>query len=234
MDPVESNGLRARVVGADKARRPGVLVLPAWPGIDERVEQCCGWLADEGFMALAWDPFSAYEPDLPLEERRRLTRSVLQDTDARLEQMHWIGYIRQELGIDHVGGIGFCMGGRQGLLLGALDQRLACFSAFYPTVRMPVPQGALNAVDAAPEVHCPVQVHYPGLDEATKYETFVALRSALETRPGSLATLAHYYPDAEHGFLAGEYHERAGNAAATALAWPLTIAFLRSCLRGAA
>ncbi|MFI5266426.1 MAG: dienelactone hydrolase family protein, partial [Chloroflexota bacterium] len=227
---VESNGLRARLVRPEQPSNSGVLVLSAWPGLDERVDQCCKWLAAEGFTALAWDPFSVYAPALPMDERRRLTRGVIQDVEARLEQMHWIGYMHQELGVQNVGGIGFCMGGRMGLLLGVADRRLRCFSAWYPTIRMPVPQGVLNVVEAAPDIHCPAQIHYPGRDEATKYDTFVALRSALETRPGDVATLAHYYPTAVHGFLADEYQNEPANAAAKAIAWPLTIAFFRACL----
>jgi carboxymethylenebutenolidase len=227
---VENNGLRARVVRPEQPSNAGVLVLSAWPGLDQHTDQCCEWLAAEGFTALAWDPFSAYAPDVPMPERRRLTRGVIQDGEARLEQMHWIGYMHQELGVRNVGGIGFCMGGRMGLLLGVADPRLRCFSAWYPTVRMPVPQGVLNVVAAAPEIRCSAQVHYPGRDESTTYETFAALRSALETRPGDAATLAHYYPAAAHGFLSDEHQNDPANAAAKAMAWPLTIAFLRACL----
>jgi len=227
---VENNGLRARMIRPQQPNRAGVLVLSAWPGIDERVDQACHWLAAEGFTALAWDPFSAYPSDLSMEERRRVTRGVIQDAAARLEQMHWIGYMQRELGVENVGGIGFCMGGRMGLLLGVTDQRLKCFSAYYPTIRMPIPTGALNVVDVAPEIHCPVQVHYPGRDESTTYETFVALRSGLESRPGHLATVAQYYPTAQHGFLDDSHQEDPGNVAAKAVAWPLTLAFFRGCL----
>jgi carboxymethylenebutenolidase len=227
---IESNGLRARLVRPDTPGPAGVLVLSAWPGLDERTDEVSQWLAAEGLTALAWDPFSAYAPDLDMAERRRLTRGVIRDEDARLEQMHWLGYMQAELGVRNIGGIGFCMGGRMGLLLGVTDQRLRAFSAWYPTIRMPPPQGVINVVQAAPEIHCAVQVHYPGHDEATKYDTFVTLRSALEGRPGDVATLAHYYPTAEHGFLAEEFQAKPANAAAKALAWPLTVGFLRACL----
>lgn len=227
---IESNGLRARLLRPETPANAAVLVLSAWPGLDERTDQCCEWLATEGFTALAWDPFSAYPTDLPMAERRRLTRGVILDEDARREHMHWIGWLREELGVSRVGGIGFCMGGRMGLLLGAADRRLECFSAWYPTIRMPVPNYALDVVKAAPNILCPTQVHYPGKDEATVYETFAALRSALETRPGDVATLAHYYPTAVHGFLADEYQTDPANAGAKAIAWPLTVAFFRACL----
>lgn len=227
---VESDGLRARIIKPEGSCRAGVLILAHWQGPDERTDECGQWLADEGFATLSWDPFSAYSRDLPLPERRRLTQGVIQDADARREQMHWIGYLQQELGVEQVGGLGFCMGGRMGLLLGVTDQRLKCFSAFYPTVRMPVPPGVINVIDAAPEIHCPVQVHYPGRDEATNRETFVALRSGLESRPGSVPALCHYYPEAVHGFTSPEHQGNPANAQATKIGWATTVAFLKSCL----
>jgi carboxymethylenebutenolidase len=227
---VDSEQLRARVIKPEGRCRAGVLVLSHWQGIDERTDECGHMLADEGFATLAWDPFSAYDRDLPLPERRRLTQGVIQDADARREQTHWVGYMQQELGVEQVGGIGFCMGGRMGLLLGVTDQRLRCFSAFYPTVRMPVPQGVINVIEAAPEIHCAVQVHYPGKDEATSVDTFRALRAGLESRPGKVPTLCHYYPEAVHGFMNPEHQSNSANSEATALGWATAVAFLKACL----
>ncbi len=226
MEALENSGLRAKLARPSQPSRAGVLVLPHWPGVDEFTEEICERLADEGFAALAWDPFSAYDPGISPEERRRLTRGVITDEDARREQMHWVGYMRQELGLTHVAGIGFCMGGRQALLLGVTDRRPSCVAAFYPTIRLPVPEGALDSIAAAPEILCPVQIHYPGKDEVTTNETFAALRSGLEQRPG-LPTFAHHYPEADHGFM---NHERtgSGNESARVLSWPLAIAFLNA------
>jgi carboxymethylenebutenolidase len=233
MPPIEdvtSNGLRARIARPERPGKAGILFLPHWPGIDDGSVAECKWLASEGFTVLAWDPFSAYSPDIDAAERRRLTRGPITDENARKEQSHWLGYMREELGLEHIGGIGFCMGGRMGLALGVVDPRLECYSAFYATLRMPVPEYALPVVDMAADIKCPVQVHYPGLDESTSYETFVALRSALEKRAGNPPTLAHYYPKAVHGFLGHDRQAEPDNAAATKLAKALTVAFFRGCL----
>jgi carboxymethylenebutenolidase len=165
-----------------------------------------------------------------MEERRRLTRGPIADVSARVEQMHWIGYMREELRLERVGGIGYCMGGRMGLCLGVSDSRLECFAAFYPTVRMPAPDYALPVVSLAAEIRCHVHIHYPGLDQATSYETFSALRAELESRPSNMETVTHYYPEAEHGFMSDELQHKRGNAQARTLAEPQTIAFFRSCL----
>jgi carboxymethylenebutenolidase len=230
IEELEVNGLRAKLVRPRDTSRAGILVLPHWPGADESTMDVAQKLAEEGFTALAWDPFSAYPRDVSAEERRRLTREVITDATARAEQSFWTGWLRGELGLDSIGAIGFCMGGRQTFVTAASERRWKAICAFYPTMRMPVPANALSAIEAGPEVQCPAMVHYPGLDEATTYETFSAVRSALESRGRKAITLAHYYPDAEHGFLGEERQSHAGNAEASAIAWPLTVAFFRTCL----
>ncbi len=230
VETITSGSLRAHVARPAKPSKAGVLVLSHWGGLDADTDYHCRRLASEGFTAVAWDPFSAYEPDLAMAERRRLTRGVIRDVDARQEQMHWIGYMREELGLAHVGGLGFCMGGRMGLLLGVTDPRLECFSAFYPTLRMPVPEGALNTIEAAPDIKCAVQIHYPGLDESTRHETVAAVRQGLESRPSGPPAISHHYPDARHGFLGEERQGHPGDAAAAAIAWPMTLAFFRAQL----
>lgn len=227
---VVSNGLRAQVVCPEEPAKAGVMVLSAWHGIDERIEQTCQWLAAAGFTALAWDPFSAYPTDVSLEERRRLTRGPITDAAAVGEQSHWVGYMREELGLAHVGGMGYCMGGRMGLALGLTESRLECFSAFYPTVRVPVPEYALPVVPVAADIRCHVQVHHAGKDQSMTYDTFSKLRAALETRPGNMETSTHLYPDAEHGFMSDEHQHNPANACAKALAEPQTLAFFRACL----
>ncbi|HEX6511215.1 MAG TPA: dienelactone hydrolase family protein [Chloroflexota bacterium] len=230
---IERNGLRARLVHPEQPNRAGVLVLSAWPGIDERIEEVSERLAGAGFTALAWDPFSAYDPAISMPQRRELTRGAILDTTARQEQVFWLDYMQSELGLERLGVIGFCMGGRMGLTLAAIDRRLQACVAFYPTIRLPVPEYALKAVDEARNIECAVQVHYPGRDEATNRDTFLQLRHSLESRSGLAETFAHYYPHADHGFLSPE-HQSPANAAARQAAWPLTMAFFHSQLQAVA
>src|SRR5438270_11909954 len=98
VNEVESEGLRARIIKPEGPCRAGLLILSHWQGPDERTDECGQLLADESFATVSWDPFSAYPRDLPLPERRRLTLGVIQDADARREQMHWISYMQQEFG----------------------------------------------------------------------------------------------------------------------------------------
>ena len=57
-------------------------------------------------------------------------------------------------------------------------------------------------------------------------ETYAALRETLHKR--AAPTGWQYYPDAEHGFM--HRKEPAANPAATVIASPQLVAFLKSCL----
>jgi len=229
------DGLRAYVAQPEQQSRGGVLVLPTIQGIEEHLESVCGWLNDAGLTALAWDPFSAFDANLPVEERWPIGRNQLDDRPAHLEQLCWVGYMHEQLGIENVGVIGFCLGGRMALTLCAAEARLKACVAYHPSIDSPPPPRHLDAVAAAREIRCPVQILYPGRDHVTHHDTFHALRDALESR--SEPTVIHLYPKAEHGFTEGfnvvsgvDRSANPANVTAKILSWPQTAAFFRACL----
>src|SRR5215208_6441538 len=96
---------------ADGARA-GLLLLPMVYGIEGKVLEYADWLADAGFAAVVWNPYSGREvPKGSPEDLAPLARS-LRDTSARAEQERWLEHMRGELGLGQVGVIGWCMGGR--------------------------------------------------------------------------------------------------------------------------
>lgn len=227
MSDISVNGLRAHLVRV-QGGSAGVLLLPTVAGIDPQARQFCQRIADAGLTALAWDPFSAFDAGLSPDERRSIAFEKLEDSAALGEQSQWVTYMQQELRLDNIGVIGFCLGGRQAFSLCARDTRLKAGVAYHPSIRVPVGPNELDAVALARDVRCPVQVLYPGRDHITSHDTFAALREALESRPAP--TITHVYPQAVHGFLDGTRQDDPGNSSATALAWPQTAAFLRACL----
>jgi dienelactone hydrolase len=84
----------------------------------------------------------------------------------------------------------------------------------------------MDALALAPGIECPVQMLRPGKDHVTNPGTYDALTGALLKR--SAPTTLQIYPAAEHGFMHRE--TPAENAAATALASPQVVAFLKACL----
>jgi carboxymethylenebutenolidase len=221
------DGLRACVLQPTDANGAGVLQIPAWQGIVDITHEYARWLADAGFTVLSWDPFSAYPTDVSTEERRRITTGEILDVDARKEHVHCVDYLTQELGCAGIGTIGYCMGGRMCMTVGAVDTRVKACSAYYPTLRDHTPAWALDVKTEAAEMETAVQIHYPQLDFVTPYASILEARLALEARPGLPTTSTTVYAGAHHGFLRAR--EEADRRAAI-VAWPATIAFFSALL----
>jgi carboxymethylenebutenolidase len=225
---ISSEGLPARLARPmETPNGTGVLLLPGVSGLDDTIDAVLAQLSEAGFTAIAWDPFHAYDRGMDVKEKARIAYNVQQDAEVVKEHKHWTGYLQQELGLDRIATLGFCMGGRQSLLLAAQDARIAAAVAFYPTLRDPKPAVVVDPVPLMGQLSCPVQVHYPGRDATTSQASFGRLRAALETRDSGL-TSVNFYPQASHGFYARAGEQGHPDAAASALAWPATLTFLRT------
>jgi carboxymethylenebutenolidase len=211
----------------------GLLLLPMVYGIEHKVLEYASWLADAGFAAVVWDPYTGREvPTGTPEDLAPLSRS-LRDEPVRAEHERWLAYMRQELQLAQLGAIGWCMGGRYALLLAAHSRQLAACVAYYPSIVDPLPPNQPeDAVALAGEIRCPVQLVYPGRDHVTSPATFHALQAALQAREAP--TVTQLYPTADHGFLDPARHPGEQNVAAARCAWPQTIAFLQTHLAAAA
>jgi carboxymethylenebutenolidase len=217
---------------ADGARA-GLLLLPMVYGIEGKVLEYADWLANAGFAAVVWDPYSGRDvPTGTPEDLAPLSRS-LRDGSVRAEHDRWLDYMREELQLAQLGVIGWCMGGRYALLLAAHSRQLAACVAYYPSIVDPrSPHQDEDAVTLSGEIRCPVQLSYPGRDDVTSPATFRALQAALQAR--ETPTVTQLYPAADHGFLDSARHPGDQNAAAARCAWTQTIAFLQAHLAAAA
>jgi carboxymethylenebutenolidase len=70
-----------------------------------------------------------------------------------------------------------------------------------------------------------VLVVYPGNDGAVSVADFEALQASLQGRSTG-ATIAHFYPGAEHGFTDSSRHDKPVNADAFKLSWPQALNFI--------
>jgi carboxymethylenebutenolidase len=223
--------LHGQLLRPEGRTKAGVLVLPSRDGLGGPLDIVLHGLANAGIAALAWDPYTAYGT-VTAEDKARISQKVQQDAVAEKEHGQCIDYMQRELGLERIGAIGFCMGGRMAIVLAAGDARINAVSAYYPTIRMPMPANVKDVVALAPEVECPVEVHYPGKDILTTYESFQRLRAALESRKVLAATLTYYHPDATHSFFPEPHEPNRPDEVASRLAWPGTLAFFRSNLLG--
>ena len=214
--------LRAVCFKPDGPAKGGVLLLPTNAGTSGINKKHSSQLAGAGLTTLLWDPYPGR--GVPKEDERSAWSGDVEDDWALAGQSRWLTYMSEELGLETLGTLGFCMGGRYALLLGAKDHRLAAVAAFYPTVRKPKPdRQKYDAIALCAEIRCPVTLVCPGQDHITTQEVYSDLRQTLRVRPEP--TIPHMYPDAGHGFVQAGKPE-----AAVKMAWSQVVAFMTACL----
>lgn len=223
------NAYLARPAGGSSA---GMLLLPMITGISEHIRAWAQELAGRGITALSWDQWRG-RPSSDETSFDELAQwgSELVDDECLAEQRTLLDHMFTELGCARVGTMGYCMGGRYALLLGAVEPRLANVVAYHPTVPLPPrPNHTTDAVAATANIAAPVMMLYPGADNLVPMESFRNLRDALESRE-SAASIVHLYPGAEHGFTASFRHGNPVNKAAFDVSWPQVLAFIDATTR---
>ena len=224
MSTVTLDGASGFLVRA-KSQRAGVVLLPTIFGVNPFVREFAASLAADGISTLIWDPYP--DEDLPQGfDAARARGGQLRDTPSLDAMSICVDFLMGELRVDHVGTIGFCLGGRYGLLLAARDNRIGACASVYPSIHAPRNANQEeDAVSRAAEIGCPVQLLYPGRDNVTSNETFYRLQQALQRR--TAPTVVQLYPQADHGFMHNDGPE---NKIADRHARPLVTAFLQTCL----
>lgn len=204
----------------------GVLILPTIFGVNEFARGYADGLANAGLAAAVWDINSGLPLTTDYQECIRRARTL---TDEAVLGMaaRWRDTLQGQFGASAVGVIGFCIGGRFAILQASQDRSIAACAMAYPSIENPrLPSQAMDALALAANIACPVHMLRPGKDHVSSPETYETLTRALLSRrqPTTIQT----YPEAEHGFMHRPTPE--ANVAATKLASPQLIAFLRACL----
>ncbi len=232
MKQIESSQVQVGELGAYLARPegveagPGMLLLPMITGIGEQVRDWADELAGRGITALVWDPFKGRSTDNSTREELGELLGLLDDDTVLAEQTALLDHLFGELGCAKVGTIGWCLGGRFGLLLAAREHRLANVVVYHPTVPSDLrPNHSYDAIADSIGITAPVMVIYPSADAAVPIADFEALQTALQSRDTG-ATIAQFYPGADHGFSDRARHDKAVNADAFKVSWPQALAFI--------
>lgn len=232
---------RAQVASPPERSRVGVLLYPTIFGINAPMRRFAGELADLQTTAVVWDPYRGEPADGPVLEMIERSKAC-QDDAAIVDLKLIVEYMQSELGVERIAGIGWCFGGRIGLLHAALDNRVTVLCSYNPTMlsvtpvevagvgltsKADQPGQTMDEMDLARRIVGPVQVTRPEQD-FTQPAEYEALAGALFQRAD--ATFYEYYPGAGHGFsyTPGEANERAHR-----LAWTRTLSLLSGLGDGA-
>jgi len=223
---IKQSGLAGFLAQPDAPTTGGVVILATIFGVNSFVRGYAETLARAGLAAAVWDHYEGLPLITDYEESKARARK-LADAGVQAAVKSWADFMQGELRLTSVGVLGFCLGGRYALIAAARERRLKACAAAYPSIEMPrLPNQEQDAVALAADISCPALVVQPGHDHVATPETYATLRQNLTKR--AAPTMWQYYPDAEHGFM--HRKEPAANPAATVIASPQLVAFLRACL----
>lgn len=223
---IEIGGIPHYLARAAEPTTAGVLLIPTIAGIDPFAQGFADAFAARGLTTAVWNPY----PQVPIGTETAKVRplaAAIEDEATLASLSRCVDVMTGELGLEAIATVGFCMGGRFVLLLGAHEPRLRAGIAVYPSVRAELADAqTMDTVAAAARIPSPIQVFYPGRDHVTPRPVFEAIQGALQTR--NAETAVAIYPEAKHGFFHNPGPE---NEAAARAARPLLYAFLDGHLK---
>lgn len=196
---------------------PGVLVLPAWWGLNPFFKQVCDQLAQKGYMALGLDYYNG-RVGATIDEAKELQQGVESDFDAmsamvKAAKDHLVSLRPGE----KIGIVGFSMGTDWAVITAAKEPDVAGTVLFY---------GGWSTDFS--NMKSKVLGHYAETDEWVPFDQAKEMEQNMKAA-GADVTI-HLYPGVAHWFMESDRPEY--DPAAAQLAWDRTIEFLNTSLRG--
>ncbi len=217
-----SNGATAvgYLARPEGGRGPGVIVIQEWWGLVDHIRDVCDRFAAAGFVALAPDLYhgvTVAEPD----EAGKAMMAMKMDRAAR-DMSGAVDELCRQSGADHIGVIGFCMGG--GLALVLATQRPDAVTAVVPCY------GVIPWPDAQPDyaaLSAAVLGHYAANDDFFTPAAAEALGEQLRALGKECQIIV--YPGTDHAFF-NDSRPEVFDAEAAAALWERTLAFFHEQL----
>jgi len=213
-----ASGYEARPAGA--GAYPGVIVVPEWWGLNEHIKDIARRLAAEGFMVLAPDLYGGKVTSDP-----NLAASWMAALDREAAVRILLGALRflqekEPIYAEHIGVVGFCMGGSYALLL-------ACRA---PAIRVAIPfyGDHPDPLDEVRNIRCPVLFIAGGKDPWINAAKVKKLEKAFEQY--QVNAEVRVYPDADHAFF-NDTRPEVYNAAAAQDVWTRALGLLSRTLK---
>ena len=199
---------------------PGVLVIQEWWGLVPHIRDVADRFAAAGFAALAPDLYHGATTTEPDGAGKLMMAMNL--ADAGKDMSGAVDFLVEQTGRQHVGVVGFCMGG--GLALVIATQRPDAVAAVAPFY------GLIPWADAQPDwaaMTAKVRGHYAGRDEYFTAELAVGLEEQLREL-GKDATIT-IHEHSQHAFF-NDARPEVYDPEAAAVAWDATLDLFRSTL----
>lgn len=221
--PSENVTVRAYVAGPQtREKRPAIIVVQEWWGLNEHVKDIARRFAQEGYVAVAPDLYSRLGNRVTTNpnEAGQLMNQLKQE-DGLKDLNATITYLKSQSGVDagRLGVTGFCMGGSYALMLPCTNSDMKAAVPFYGQV--PNPDNPLQ------QLACPVLYIYGEDDGWITKADVQRLAAALKkyNKPGEIKT----YPGAPHAFF-NDTRKDVYKPAEAKDAWERTLAFFKKHL----
>lgn len=220
-----SEGITVRAFAAAppvKERRPAVIVVQEWWGLNDHMKDVARRLAKEGYVALVPDLFSRLGNRVTTDanEAGKLMNALPQ-ADGLKDLQASLAFLKAapEVNAAKIGVMGFCMGGSYALMLPCVSSDLKAAVPFYGQV--PNPDTPLQ------QLACPILYIYGEEDGWITKTDVQRLATALKkyNKPGEIKT----YPGASHAFF-NDTRPEVYRPAEAKDAWSRALVFLRQHL----
>ncbi len=211
---LDVNGKKVNAYLADGGGA-GVLVLPAWWGLNSFFKQTCDRLAERGYTALAPDYYNG-RVGVTIEETKELQQEAEGDFDGmsvmiKATKDHLVSLRPSK----PIGIVGFSMGTDWALITAAKEADVAATALFY---------GGWNTDFS--KMKSKVLGHYAETDEWVSFEQIKEMEQNMKA--AGVNVTIHLYPGVAHWFVEEDRPEY--DASAAKLAWERTFEFLKQNL----
>ncbi len=180
--------------GSIKGRRPGVLVVPEWWGVNDYVRKRARMLAELGYTALVVDMYGEGKQAMAPEEAGKLSSGVMKDFEAGGARfLAAMDFLKEQPTVDptRMAAIGYCFGGGVVLNMAREGVDLRGVVSFH---------GVLTAVKPAQpgSVKARILVLTGGDDKFVPPEQVAAFKREMEAAGANFQVIS--YPGAKHSF----------------------------------
>lgn len=190
--------------GSTDAKKPAIIVIQEWWGVDDWVREQTARFAEQGYVALAPDLYRGRKTSSP-DEAHELARGLPRDR-AMADLKAAVDYLSTRADVDSnlIGVVGWCMGGGYALELATADPRVKATVVNYGSV--------VTDTAAITRIAGPVLGNFGGADRGIPAEDVNAFGANL-TKYGKLGDIK-IYDGAGHAFMNPNNKEGYNDAAA--------------------
>jgi len=187
----DASGYLALPAASGAAKKPALIVIQEWWGVDGWIREQTGRFASKGLVALAPDLYRGRTASSP-DEAHELMRGLPEDR-AMADLKAAVDYLAARPDVDpkRIGVIGWCMGGGYALRLATIEPRLKATAVNYGSL--------VTDRDAITRINSQILGNFGGADRGIPAED-VKKFGALLTQYGKLGDIK-VYDGAGHAFM---------------------------------